>query len=129
MKLEDHLKILQKLGLISIWTDRKITGGEEWKGKIDDNIKSAKIILMLISSNFMASDYCYDIEMATALARHKKNETTAIPVILRDCLWQIAEFAKLQALPLDGRPIQKFTRKDDAYTSIARAIAKIIKGE
>jgi hypothetical protein len=127
MKLEDHLKILQKLGLISIWTDRKITPGDEWKGQIDNNLKSARIILMLISSNFMASDYCYDIEMTTALKRHENNEATAIPIILRDCLWQIAEFAKLQALPQDGKPIQKFVRKDEAYTSIARAIAKIIK--
>ena len=129
MKLEDHLKILQRLGLISTWTDRKITAGDEWKGQIDKNLKTARIILMLISSNFMASDYCYDIEMATALERHENSETTAIPIILRDCLWQISEFAKLQALPQDGKPIQKFTRKDEAYTSIARAIARIVKGE
>ncbi|MBK7692336.1 MAG: toll/interleukin-1 receptor domain-containing protein [Bacteroidetes bacterium] len=127
LKLEDHLKILQRLGLISIWTDRKIAPGEEWKGQIDNNINNARIILLLISSNFLASDYCFDIEMKTALKRHKNNETTAIPIILRDCLWQISEFAKLQALPLDGKPIQKFTKKDEAYASIARAIAKIIK--
>jgi len=129
LRLEDHLKILQKLGLVNIWSDRKITAGQEWKGQIDDNLKSARIILLLISANFMASDYCYDIEMTTALERHEANETIVIPVILRDCLWQIAEFAKLQALPQDGKPIQKFVRKDEAYTSIARAIAKIAKRE
>ncbi len=127
LKLEDHLKVLQKIGMISIWSDRKIAPGDEWSGQIDNNLKNARIVLMLISSNFMASGYCYDVEMTTALERHKNNEATVIPIILRDCLWQITEFAKLQALPQDGKPIQNFTRQDEAYTSIARAIAKIIR--
>lgn len=129
LKLEDHLKILQRLGIIDAWSDRKITAGAEWKNAIDENLNSSRIILMLISSSFLASDYCYDIEMKTALKRHDKKEVVAIPIILRECLWQMSPFAKLQALPVDGKPIQKFTRRDDAYANIARAICRIIKGE
>lgn len=129
LKLEDHLKILQRLGFINTWSDRKITAGAEWKDQIDDNLNNSRIILMLISSNFLASDYCYDIEMTTALQRHENKEVVAIPIILRECLWQMGPFAKLQALPVDGKPIQKFTRKDEAYANIARAICRIIKDE
>lgn len=127
-KLEEHLKILQRLGMITTWTDRMINPGDDWKTAISNNLNSSGIILLLISSSFMASDYCYGIEMKTALERDEKDEAVAIPIILRDCLWQIGPFAKLQALPKDGKPIQKFTRKDDAYTSIAREICRIIQG-
>lgn len=128
IKLEDHLKILQRIGMITTWTDRKITAGDEWKNQIDKNLNSCWIILLLISSNFLASDYCYDIEMTAALKRHSNNEAVAVPVILRDCLWQKSPFAKLQALPKDGKPIQKFSRKDEAYTNIAREICRIMEG-
>lgn len=128
INLEDHLKILQRLGMISTWTDRMINPGEEWKTAIDENLKKSGIILLLISASFIASDYCYGIELKTALERDEKDEAIAIPVILRDCLWQIGPFAKLQALPKDGKPIQRFTRKDEAYTSIAREICRIIQG-
>lgn len=128
INLEDHLKILQRLGMISTWTDRMINPGEEWKTAIDDNLNKSGIILLLISASFIASDYCYGIELKTALERDERDEAIAIPVILRDCLWQIGPFAKLQALPKDGKPIQKFTRKDEAYTSIAREICRLIQG-
>jgi TIR domain len=128
VNLEEHLKILQRLGMITTWTDRMINPGDDWKTAINDNLNNSGIILLLISSSFMASEYCYGIEMKTALERDEKDEAIAIPVILRDCLWQIGPFAKLQALPKDGKPIQKFTRKDDAYTSIAREICRIIQG-
>jgi TIR domain len=114
--------------MITTWTDRMINPGDDWKTAINDNLNNSGIILLLISSSFMASEYCYGIEMKTALERDEKDEAIAIPVILRDCLWQIGPFAKLQALPKDGKPIQKFTRKDDAYTSIAREICRIIQG-
>jgi len=126
-KLEDHLKILQRTGKIRTWTDRNISAGEEWKDQIHENLAESQIILMLISTNFIASDYCYDIEMNTALERHHNNEAVAIPIIIRDCLWQVGPFAKLQALPTDGKPVQNFKRRDEAYTSIARAIYNIIE--
>ena len=84
---------------------------------------------MLISNNFISSDYCYDIEMKTALARHKKGTAIVIPVILRKCRWRVEEFAKLEALPAKGIPIEQFTPKHAAYTSIARAIYRIVSVE
>jgi hypothetical protein len=62
-ELEDHLSMLKRDGLISIWHDRKISAGDRWKNKIDDNLEAAEIILFLISSSFLGSDYCMDIEV------------------------------------------------------------------
>jgi hypothetical protein len=82
-ELAKHLKSLEWQGVIKAWHDRKITAGEEWKSAIDSHLESAKIILLLISADFLASDYCYDIELQRALERHESKEARVIPVILR----------------------------------------------
>jgi internalin A len=123
--LETHLKLLQRQGLISVWTDRKIGAGEEWKGKIDDNLESARIILLLVSADFIASDYCYDVEMKRALARQSANEARVIPIILRAVHWQPAPFGKLQALPKDGKPVMLWTDRDSAWLDVETGILTV----
>ncbi len=62
-ELEKHLSSLRRQKLISEWHDRQIGAGTEWAPQIDEHLKTASIILLLISSDFMDSDYCYGIEM------------------------------------------------------------------
>jgi internalin A len=125
-KLETHLKLLQRQGMISVWTDRKIAGGEEWKDKIDENLETAAIILLLVSADFIASDYCYDKEMKRALERHEAGKAKVIPVIVRDVDWQPAPFGKLEALPKDGKPVTEWgQREDSAWKDIAAGIRKV----
>ncbi len=69
-RLEVHLKLLQREGLIETWQDRDIEAGEEWKRKIDENLERADIIILLISPDFLASEYCYEKEMRRALELH-----------------------------------------------------------
>lgn len=126
-ELETHLKLLQRQGLISTWHDRQIEVGEEWKQKIDDNLERANIILLLVSANFIASDYCYAIEMKRALERHEKGEARVIPVIIRDVNWGQAPFAKLQALPKDGKAVTKWANKDTAWRNVSEGIEKAAK--
>src|SRR3989449_11160525 len=82
-KLEDHLSNLKYRGLITTWHDREIRAGEEWTRQIDIYLNKAHIILLLISSHFMASEYCYGIEMKQALERHERREADVIPILLR----------------------------------------------
>src|ERR1041384_3042982 len=87
-ELERHLSPLRREGKIKSWFDRMIKAGTDWRGKIDEHLNSADIILLLISADFIHSDYCYDIEMARALERQSKGEAHVIPVILRPCAWE-----------------------------------------
>ena len=121
-QLETHLKLLQRQGVISTWHDRKIKPGDKWKDIIDENFKRADLILLLVSANFIASDYCYEIEMQTSLERHEKGEAKVIPVILRECRWQKAPFGKLQALPKDGKAVMNWSNRDKAWTNIVEGI-------
>jgi len=123
--LDEHLTILKREGFISSWHDKAIGPGEEWKNKIDENLDTADIILLLISSSFIASDYCYDVEMKRALERHTAGQAKVIPILLRPVVWQIAPFAKLQALPQNGKPVIKWEVMDDAFVDIAENIRKI----
>ena len=61
--LAKHLSALEDEGLITVWHDRKITGGREWAGAIDDALHSADIVLLLISADFLDSDYCNRLNM------------------------------------------------------------------
>jgi internalin A len=124
-ELETHLKLLHRQGLIESWNDRDIEAGDEWKRKIDDNLERADIILLLVSHNFFASDYCYEIEMKRALERHEKREAMVIPVIVRDVNWRNAPFAKLQALPADGLAVNKWPDKDSAWRNVSEGIEKV----
>ena len=98
-QLGTHLKIFQRQGLIKLWHDRLITAGQEWKGQIDDNLERANLILLLVSADFIASDYCYDLEMTRALERHQAGEARVIPIIVRDVNWQRRRSANCRPFP------------------------------
>jgi hypothetical protein len=126
-QLEIHLSGLRRQGLIDSWHDRRITAGEEFGAAIDGHIDTADVILLLISPDFIASDYCYEREMKRALERHQRREARVIPVILRPCDWHDLPFGKLLATPTDGRPITKWTNIDEAFQDVVSAIKEALK--
>ena len=103
--LENHLSVLKHNGLISTWHIHKIGADDEWRNVIDEHLNSSQIILLLISADFLASDYCYDVEMERAMQRHESGEARVIPILLRHVEWKDAPFAKLMVLPSNARPI------------------------
>lgn len=125
--LDKHLKIMQRTGLIQGWHDRKIAGSEEWEDEINQHLESAPIILLLVSANFLASDYAWDVEMKRAMERHERREARVIPIILSPCDWGAAPFAKLQALPKDAKPVTTWSNRDAAFLEVAKGIREVIE--
>jgi tetratricopeptide (TPR) repeat protein len=127
-ELETHLAMLKNEGVISDWHDRQILPGQEWDGQIDEHLNSADIILLLASPDFLASKYCYDIEVARAMERHEEaGDACVIPVILRPCEWQRAPFSKLQALPTGTVPITRWPDRDEAFLKVAEGIRRAVE--
>ena len=126
-KLDNHLALLRHQDLIKQWNDRMMEGGVDWANEIDEHINSAQVILLLISDAFMASKYCYGVEMKRALERHENEEARVIPIILSPVDWESSPISKLQALPKDGKPIKKWRVRDDAFKDIAQGIRKVIE--
>jgi hypothetical protein len=98
-ELVTALSTLQRTGMIACWHDRRIIPGQEWESQISEQLLSAQLILLLISSDFIASDFCYRIELEQAMKRHSRDEARVIPILLRPVDWQGTPFARLQILP------------------------------
>jgi hypothetical protein len=126
LELVKHLSLLQRQGVITNWYDRKIIAGDEFNDVIAHRLETASVILFLVSADFLASNYCYDIEVKLAMKRHESGEARVIPVILRPVLWTTAPFAKLMALPRDAKPVIKWRPRDDAYKNITEGVAAAI---
>lgn len=127
-KLENHLSGLINLGFITVWCDRMIEPGSNWENEIEDRLRTADIVLLLISADFLASKYCYNYEMSLALERHKRGEVCIIPVILRPCDWKHKPLNLLQALPKDGKPVVRQDYQIDApLTDVAQGIRRVVE--
>lgn len=126
-RLEAHLSVLRRLGAIAAWHDRQIGGGAEWKREISEHMESADLILLLISSDFLASDYCWDIEMKRAIERHDQGDAVVIPIMLHPVDWEGAPFAKLQTLPRDALPVSQWRSEEEAFAEIAKGIRAVIE--
>ncbi|MCU0547782.1 MAG: toll/interleukin-1 receptor domain-containing protein [Leptolyngbya sp. Prado105] len=125
-ELDKHLKLLQHQGIITAWHNRDITAGTERATAIDAHLNTADIILLLISANFLASDYCYETELTRALDRHTQGKARIIPILLKPCDWESAPFGKLQALPIaHGAGAKAVTTwNNQAFLAIAQGIRK-----
>jgi TIR domain len=122
-----HLANLKRQKKIAAWQDRAIEGGQEWEAQIKQQLESAQIILLLISPDFMASDYCYDVEMERAITRHDAGTARVIPVILRPCDWKDSPFSKLQALPKEAKAVTQWGDRDAAFLDVVQGIRRAVE--
>ena len=125
--LDSHLKALKGLGEIGTWHDRKILAGSEWAAKIDEAMRSAGVILLLVSPAFLESGYCRGAEFSLAMKRHERGEAVVIPVILRPSNWKNTLLGKLEACPTHARPITRWINRGEAFQDVVKAIRRAIK--
>lgn len=123
-QLEKQLSMLKRQGVIETWHDRRINAGQEIDAAIDEHINNDEIILLLVSPDFIASDYCYNVEMTRAMERHEAKQAIVIPVILRACDWHHAPFGKLLGTPSDGKPVTLWPDRDEAFLEVAKEVRK-----
>ncbi len=126
-QLDAHLSALKRQGLISLWHDQHILPGSNWTEAIDAHLETASIILLLISADFISSDYCEGIEMKRALERHEANEARVIPIVVRPCDWQQLPIGKLLALPMDAKPISLWKPVDEGWKQVTTGLRRMIE--
>ncbi len=126
-RLHVHLSMLSRERRISAWHDRQIVPGTDWTKALDQHLNTASVVLLLVSPDFIASDYCYEIEMQRALQRHDASEARVIPILVRPCEWKKTPIARLQCLPRNGKPVTKWGDQDDAWNDVAVGIRKNIE--
>jgi hypothetical protein len=125
-ELENQLKSLARSIPIDIWHRRKVIPGQEVSREVDTHLKAARIILLLLSPNYLASEYLRN-EMTQAMKRHETEEVRVIPVLLRPIYWQDTPLKDLEPLPTNRQPVSRWPDKSDAFDNIDRGIRKAVK--
>ncbi len=125
-RLKAHLSPLRRDGRIETWYDREIRAGGEIDGAISAELESCDIVFLLISPDFLDSDYCMDTEMTRAMERHEEGSARVIPIIVEDCYWKTSAFKKLKALPKDGKPISSWTNENTAFLNVVEEVARVL---
>jgi CHASE2 domain-containing sensor protein len=126
-KLTAHLSTLKREKVITAWNESEISAGNERTEEIEKRLKSARVILLLISSDFIASEENWQRDVMWAMERYEKKEARVIPVLLRDCDWENTPFGKLQPLPRKALPITSWQNQDEAFTDIAKGIRQAVQ--
>jgi hypothetical protein len=121
-ELVKHLELLRKSLLIQAWHDGELKGGQEWQREIEDHMRDAHVILLLISIDFLRSEFVREHELPIALERHKQGAALVIPVILRPVPWDQAGLDFLQALPDGLRPVVLWSPQDLAYVNVCEGL-------
>jgi hypothetical protein len=125
-ELDKHLSLLKRQGELDIWTDHRIPVGGELGSAISEALENADVIMLLLSADFLASDYCFGVEMTRAMERHERGDAVVLPVMLRPCDYQSAPFGRLKAVPTDGRPVTKWPNQDDAFVDIVQHVRRLL---
>jgi TIR domain len=121
-----HLNNLRRQGVINAWYDGDIVAGTEWRTLITKHVNTDQIILLLISADFMNSDFCYSVEMGRAIERHNAGEARVIPILVRPTDFDGAPFAELQMLPSEAKAISLWPDRDAAFLNVVKGIRKSI---
>ena len=128
-RLHVHLAVLRREGRIDVWFDREILAGGEIDAEIDEQLEDCGLFLLLVSPDFLASDYCVEREMERVLERHHAGETRVIPIIVEPCDWTSSPLRKLKALPQNGKPISEWTNENNAYVDIVKELRRVLEDE
>lgn len=126
-RLHTHLKPLRRSGLLESWYDREIIAGSDLDSEISREMSEARLFLMMVSPDFLASDYCVDKEMSHAIDRHNAGSARVVPIILEPCSWEMSPLSKLKAVPKDGKPISTWSNQNEAFHDAVGEIVRIIE--
>ena len=120
-----HLGVLEKQGILKLWNDRDIGTGADWFTEIETELSSAKVVIMLITANFLTSDFILGEEVPRILERRRSEGILVVPLIVEPCAWQSVKWlSSMQLFPKDGNPLSTF-KKPKADTQLANQ-AKMI---
>lgn len=128
-ELRTRLRGLERQGLVEWWQDWEISPGWEWEEAIHKNLRTADIILFLVTPDFTAGwDYAFEKEIDKAVERHERGEARVIPIIFRpNSYWEYTSLGKLQALPKDAKPITIWPNQDEAWFDVVDGIQKALE--
>ncbi|MGB0840443.1 MAG: toll/interleukin-1 receptor domain-containing protein, partial [Chitinophagales bacterium] len=124
--LNKHLTPLVRLQKVTLWDKSYINAGEQYEDKIFQELEKANLVLCLISSDFIADDFCYSSQLKRILTAHKKGVQKIIPIKIRNARWQKLPLAQLKAFP-DKKWVGTNPKNDDAWVEVVEGVERLIE--
>ena len=125
-ELRGALTAYERKGEIVAWDDTRIEAGQRWEPEILDNLKRADLVVMLLSDDFIRSDYCMLKEMKVAKRRDAEGKCAIIPVVVRACAFQKIELGQLQAIIPANKPVKQHRDRDAAWLEVTKQLDRVI---
>jgi hypothetical protein len=125
--LKELLKFLQPYAnkqIINVWTDKEILAGQKWDEEIKSKLRSADMVLLLVSIDSINSIYINETEIESAVANDK---VVVIPVIIRPIvISQLGRLADYQILPPGAKPVETWGIRDEAWVEVITELERVI---
>lgn len=125
-ELRGALTVYERKNELEVWDDTRIEPGQKWEVEILGKLESADIIVLLLSNDFIKSDYCMQKEMQWALARDAAGECAIVPIVVRNCRFDKLTVGKIQAILPDAKPIKNHRDRDAAWLEVTKQLDKVI---
>ena len=125
-RLHTHLAVLRRTGSIDEWFDREILAGGDIDAEISERLEASGLFLLLVSPDFLASDYCVEREMERALERHRSGDARVVPIVVEPCDWTSTPLRGLKALPEDGKPVSEWTNENKAFLDVVQELRRVL---
>ncbi|MEP3889833.1 MAG: toll/interleukin-1 receptor domain-containing protein [Hellea sp.] len=125
-RLHTHLAVMRRAGEIDEWFDRKIKVGDPLDKTTMKNLTSSDIFIALVSPDFLASNYCYETEMETAMQLHEQGSMRIVSIIIEPCDWTSTPLQKFKATPKDGKPVSEWSNENTAYVDVVKELRRLV---
>jgi hypothetical protein len=128
-QLVDHLKPLERQGRVSSWSDLQIRGGSQWFDEIQKALSRARVAVLLVTKDFLASEFIHEHELGPLLKAAEDGGVTILWVLVRDCNWRATPLGKYQAAYPPNKPLAPMKAdRDTAWVKICDAIVSAAGG-
>jgi hypothetical protein len=125
-ELAGALTAYERKGELAVWDDTKIVPGQKWEPQILGKLERAHIIVLLLSNDFIRSDYCMQKEMKRAIERDRAGECAIIPIVVRPCRFDKLEVGQIQAILPHGKPIKQHRDRDAAWLEVTKQLDRVL---
>ena len=128
-RLKIHIKPFEKKGIIESWDDTKIKSGMLWREEIKKALDTTKVAVLLVSANFLASDFIIDNELPPLLQAAEKEGTVILPVIIRPCAFFETELVQFQSVNPPSEALSGMNEHDQeqVFVKIAKRIKEVLE--
>lgn len=125
-QLLKHMAVLRYQNKIDTLNDQEILPGEEWNAAARQQLLEADIILLLISSDYLATRHIWEVDISEAMARHENGTARVIPIYIRPANWENTPFSKLSGLPNTGTSVSEYPQQDLAWQEVVNGIIRVL---